>query len=136
MKPLFRWAGGKTKLLKDYHSAGVFPKKFNKYHEPFVGAGAVFVDMYKMNPDADFYLNDINQDIMDIYRAIKNDVNAFCDHVDSLQKKYLSHPIPIVNAKSDLVDRKREQVRLDTLYKQCLLPKFHIHKYRKFNSYM
>jgi len=133
LKPLFRWAGGKTKLLKDYHNAGVFPKNFKKYHEPFLGGGAVFIDMYKMNPDAEFYLNDINQDIMDIYRAIKRDVNSFCDHVDRLQKKYLSHPAPIINAKSDPEERKKERARLDQIYKQHQLPKFHIHKYRKYN---
>ena len=73
MKPLFTWAGGKNKMLKKY--APYLPKTFDKYVEPFLGAGAMFVWAYKQNPNAEFVLNDANESIMQIYQAIKYDVN-------------------------------------------------------------
>ena len=55
MKPLFMWAGGKTKMIKKYDE--YLPETFSKYVEPFVGAGAMFVWAYKKNPNANFVLN-------------------------------------------------------------------------------
>ena len=40
MKPLFMWAGGKTKLLDTF--AEHLPENFDTYIEPFFGGGAVF----------------------------------------------------------------------------------------------
>ncbi len=75
MKPLFIWAGGKNKMLKKY--APHLPETFDKYIEPFFGGGAMFIWAYNKNPDAEFVINDCNKDIIGIYRAIKNDCDAF-----------------------------------------------------------
>tara|TARA_R110002074_G_scaffold344099_1_gene514514 strand:- start:2892 stop:4025 length:1134 start_codon:yes stop_codon:yes gene_type:complete len=89
MRPLFQWAGGKTKLLKQYEPAGVYPNTFSSYHEPFLGAGALFIEMYQRNPDAKFFLNDINGGIMGIYEAIRDDIDLFCFHLDFYEREYL-----------------------------------------------
>ena len=75
MKPLFMWAGGKNKMLKKY--ADHLPKQFDSYIEPFLGGGAMFVWAFKKNPEATFFLNDANEDIMRIYQSIRNDVGKF-----------------------------------------------------------
>ena len=77
MKPLFKWAGGKTKLIKKYKEAHVLPQDFDSYIEPFLGAGAMFIWAYNKNPNADFVLNDLNEGIINIYRAIKEDCDQF-----------------------------------------------------------
>ena len=41
IKPLFIWAGGKTKMLK-YHAPHL-PSTVNSYSEPFFGGGAMFL---------------------------------------------------------------------------------------------
>lgn len=92
MKPLFMWAGGKKKLIKSYESH--LPLKFNKYHEPFFGGGALFVWAYGKNPDASFYINDINPHIIGVYKAIKEDASTFCKLMDRLQEVYISLPGP------------------------------------------
>ena len=47
MKPLFIWAGGKTKVLKHYKDFLPSASSFSNYYEPFFGGGAMFV--YVMN---------------------------------------------------------------------------------------
>ena len=94
MKPLFMWAGGKSKLIKKYRAAEVLPEpeSFNKYIEPFVGAGAMFIWAYQKNPTASFVINDLNSGIMNIYKAIKGDVSNFTEELDRLSEEYLVLP--------------------------------------------
>ena len=39
-EPILKWAGGKRQLLDELYAR--FPDSFGRYHEPFVGGGAVF----------------------------------------------------------------------------------------------
>ena len=87
MKPLFMWAGGKTRMIKKYTE--YLPDTFDHYVEPFVGAGAMFVWAYQQNPKATFVLNDSNESIMRIYAAIKGDVELFLERLDYLSDRYL-----------------------------------------------
>jgi DNA adenine methylase len=101
MKPLFMWAGGKTSLIKVYEERGLLPEDFDSYVEPFLGAGAMFVWAYEQNPHAKFYLNDLNQYIMGIYRAVQTDVEKFCQFVGTYEKKYLALPPPKLKTKTE-----------------------------------
>jgi len=87
MKPLFMWAGGKNKMLKHYQS--LLPESFDTYIEPFFGGGAMFIWAYKKNPNAKFVINDINSSIVNIYLAVKNDVDRFTNLMDALNSKYI-----------------------------------------------
>jgi len=87
MKPLFMWAGGKNKMLKKY--TNYLPEQFDSYIEPFLGGGAMFVWAYKKNPEATFFLNDANEDIMRIYQSIRNDVGNFLTTLDKYQEDFL-----------------------------------------------
>ena len=93
MKPLFMWAGGKTRMKKRYKP--YLPDTVEKYHEPFFGGGAMFLWAYQQNPSASFYINDINKHIMGIYRAIKEDCDRFCTAMDKFQSIYLPLPGPL-----------------------------------------
>ena len=69
IKPFLRWAGGKRWLLK--HLKEILPKNgFNDYHEPFLGGGSVF---FHLNPQ-NAYLSDLNKDLIDTYKAVKENV--------------------------------------------------------------
>lgn len=81
------WAGGKTKMLKKYKEH--LPDSFEHYIEPFFGAGAMFVWAYKQNPEATFVLNDINESIMNIYRAIQQNPEEFMEVMDNYQSEFL-----------------------------------------------
>ena len=88
MKPLFMWAGGKTRMIKKY--AEYLPDTFAHYVEPFVGAGAMFIWAYPQHPEATFVLNDSNESIMRIYAAVRDAVEEFTEHLDVLSERYLS----------------------------------------------
>lgn len=87
MKPLFMWAGGKNKMLEKY--GPYLPNKFDKYIEPFFGGGAMFIWAYNKCPDAEFVINDLNENIIGIYSAVKNDCEKFLNKVDELQSEYI-----------------------------------------------
>ena len=105
MKPLFMWAGGKTKLLDTF--AEHLPENFDTYIEPFFGGGAVFTWAYAKNPDAQFVINDINPYIMEIYRAIKGDLQEFCTILDDLETQYISL-LPPTYKKTTVIDGKKK----------------------------
>lgn len=68
-KPFLRWAGGKNWLTKYIHN--FIPKSgFKAYHEPFLGGGALF---FHLHPSIG-YLSDMNSDLIETYRAVKNNV--------------------------------------------------------------
>lgn len=87
MKPLFMWAGGKSKMLKHYRK--YLPTKINKYYEPFFGGGAMFIEVALNNPNAEMFINDINQDIMEIYHSIKTSPTKFIEVVSEYERIYL-----------------------------------------------
>ena len=89
MTPLFMWAGGKTKLINNEYGP-YLPPAFDKYHEPFFGGGAMFIWAYETNPNAEFYINDINPDIVNIYKSIRDDVDEFTKITDRFAIKYMS----------------------------------------------
>ena len=87
MKPLFIWAGGKTKVLKHY--APFMPTAFETYYEPFFGGGAMFVHVMNTYQPKNVVINDINSDVVNIYKAIKTDLTEFQQRLDSLESQYL-----------------------------------------------
>jgi len=109
MKPLFMWAGGKTRLIKKYKAKEVLPESFDVYVEPFVGAGAMFVWAYNKNPDATFILNDYNESIMAIYEAIRDDIHVFTARMDELSSEYL----PLIKEEPDKTKRKTLEKELE-----------------------
>ena len=69
-KPFLKWVGGKTQLLPQIFES--FPKNFNRYHEPFVGGGAVF---FNLQPNKAI-LSDVNPDLIQAYQMIRDDVDS------------------------------------------------------------
>lgn len=87
MKPLFIWAGGKTKMLKHYKP--FMPKNVKTYCEPFFGGGAMFVNIVEKHSPKELIINDINSDITRIYKTIKDDCDSFVSILDELSSEYL-----------------------------------------------
>lgn len=43
-RPILKWAGGRRQLLTQLRR--FYPVSFRRYIEPFVGSGAVFLDLH------------------------------------------------------------------------------------------
>ena len=87
MKPLFVWAGGKTKVLKHYER--FMPTAFETYYEPFFGGGAMFVNVMNIYQPKNVVINDINSDVINIYRSIRNDYDEFVLRLNELEDQYI-----------------------------------------------
>ncbi len=74
-RPFLKWAGGKRQLLGAFASR--YPASFNHYFEPFVGAGAVFFELVTQGRiGAGATLSDINAELIECYRVVRDDVDA------------------------------------------------------------
>ena len=65
MKPILQWAGGKRQLL--YEITRRMPRKYNRYYEPFLGAGAV---LFALAPPGAI-VGDQNAALINVYTQIK-----------------------------------------------------------------
>jgi DNA adenine methylase len=92
MKPLYMWAGGKNKMIPKYQETPGIPLSgYDTYVEPFFGGGAMMIHIYENNPTVKkFILNDINPEIVGLYRAIRDNVDEFIRECDSYCTHYLS----------------------------------------------
>ena len=65
------------------------PSYFKTYYEPFFGGGAMFVHVMNTHQPKNVVINDINSDVVNIYKAIKTDLTEFQQRLDSLESQYL-----------------------------------------------
>ena len=76
--PFVKWAGGKRQLLTQIKER--MPEKYNNYFEPFVGGGAVTFALLPENA----LINDINKALINAYKQICNEPEAFLKAVNKL----------------------------------------------------
>ncbi len=74
IRPFLKWAGGKTQLLPLLHER--LPEAFGAYHEPFVGAGALFFSLRATGRLGRAHISDANPHLIQVYQALKYDVEA------------------------------------------------------------
>jgi DNA adenine methylase len=85
-QPFLKWAGGKRQLLSAIQE--FTPQKYNRYYEPFVGAGAV---LFFLQPSKSI-INDTNHELINCYEVIKDhpeELLSLCDiHRSKNSKEY------------------------------------------------
>lgn len=86
MKPILKWAGGKTRLLKQIRSLLPKPETVEVYHEPFFGGGAVFFDS-DYGPSV---LSDANEKLIRFYSIVKDDPKNVILVNSYLEREYKS----------------------------------------------
>ena len=92
-KPFLKWAGGKKQLITDIETRlpdELRTEQIKTYVEPFVGGGAIFFYIaQKYDCIEHFYLYYINQDLVNCYNAIKDDVESLIKKLEVIQHEYL-----------------------------------------------
>lgn len=90
VKPFIKWAGGKTQLLPQIKNK--YPqelgKTINKYCEPFIGGGAVLFDVLSNYKLEEVLINDINAELTNTYRQIKNHLDILIDELSKIQEHF------------------------------------------------
>ncbi len=71
-RPFLKWAGGKSQLLPELESR--LPARFNDYHEPFVGGGALFFRLWSTGRLRRAHLSDANAELINVWRRIKTNL--------------------------------------------------------------
>lgn len=90
VKPFLKWAGGKGQLLSEIEKYYPFENgKITKYAEPFVGGGAVFFDILSKYDLESVYISDINAELINTYRIIKDDVDNLIDLLYTMQNGFI-----------------------------------------------
>ncbi|HUH78749.1 MAG TPA: DNA adenine methylase [Methanoregula sp.] len=67
--PLVKWAGGKRQLLKRLN--GRLPQSWGTYFEPFVGGGALLVDLHNQGKIKTAVISDLNSELINFYRVVQ-----------------------------------------------------------------
>jgi DNA adenine methylase len=71
--PFVKWAGGKTSLLAELHKH--VPRRLRRYHEPFVGGGALFFSLQPRRA----LLADSNGELIHAYLQVRDGACAVLD---------------------------------------------------------
>lgn len=147
VKPFLKWVGGKTQLINqidnllNYHFS-----KYNNltYIEPFVGGGAVlFHVLSKFSPINNLVINDINSNLINAYRLIKEDyqkvifllseIQTIYYNVNSVENQkqfYLTKRDEFNQENNDLVNKTALLIFLN---KTCFNGLYRVNKKGKFN---
>ena len=93
VKPFVKWAGGKNSLIPQITKYYPFELKngfIERYIEPFVGGGAVLIDILQKYEIKEAYAFDINIDLINCYNVIKNNVEELIRKLDKKEKEFLT----------------------------------------------
>lgn len=125
-KPIMKWAGGKTQMLKDIMPK--VPKTYRRYIEPFIGGGALF---FALNPE-DAVIADSNPELINMYKEVA-----------SHTKKVLSYLKEYKNTKEDFYEARgldwkslsKPNAAARTIYlnKTCFNGLYRVNKKGQFN---
>jgi DNA adenine methylase len=91
VRPILKWAGGKRQLLPELRP--YYPAQFARYVEPFLGSGAVFLDLHNAGllDGREAGLSDVNADIIGCYRAVRDETNEVISALRAHEWRYRSH---------------------------------------------
>lgn len=84
MQPFIKWPGGKQEELKVIIPN--MPSEFNRYIEPFVGGGAVFLDIEEKN---EYLINDKSEELINLYRCIKFQDKEFFSKLKAINHNWI-----------------------------------------------
>ena len=92
VRPILKWAGGKRQLLPALRP--YYPSSINRYIEPFLGSGAVFLDCHNrglLDAASAVRLSDVNADVIGCYRMVRDDVEAVIEALQALDAGHRAH---------------------------------------------
>lgn len=92
VRPFVKWVGGKSKLIpqmEQYYPKELKENKIDVYIEPFIGGGAILIDILKKYNIKKAYAFDINKNLINCYNIIKDKVYSLVLELKKLEEEYL-----------------------------------------------
>ena len=92
VRPFVKWAGGKGSLIPQLNNFYPYELRngiIETYIEPFVGGGAVLIDILQKYDVEQAYAFDINIDLINCYNIIKNNVEELITNLRQMETEYL-----------------------------------------------
>lgn len=65
-EPFLKWVGGKARRVNEI--LDLMPEQIDYYMEPFLGGGAVALEVLRRNPDCKALLSDLNPHLINCWR--------------------------------------------------------------------
>ncbi len=130
--PFVKWAGGKGQLIPQI--IRLVPLRFARYFEPFLGGGAIFFQLASPNRNA--FLSDINYELINAYKIIKNHVEELIPELIYHQNEYNKSPKKYYYHLRDSIssmNKINKAARFIALNKTCYNGLYRVNKRGLFN---
>lgn len=131
-RPFLKWAGGKRQLLSELLPR--LPATFGRYHEPFVGGGALFfalVEQGRLSPRG-ARLADINAELVNAYLVVRDRVETLIVLLGEFRNEE-SFYYQVRAQDPSLLDPVQRAARLLYLNRTCFNGLFRENRCGKFN---
>tara|TARA_Y100000996_G_scaffold113713_1_gene84325 strand:- start:2846 stop:3694 length:849 start_codon:yes stop_codon:yes gene_type:complete len=135
IKPFVKWAGGKSKMLKNKLFLDLLSRFDNssmRYIEPFVGGGAVFFHLEPNNA----IINDFNKELIDTYKILSDNIKTqkLLERIDVYYQPNRFDEDFYYNERSlKYSDQIKSSARFIYLNKRCFNGLYRVNKKNEFN---
>ena len=130
VRPFLKWAGGKRQLVPELRRYA--PKRYDAYYEPFVGAGALLLELQPQRA----FINDRNYELINCYEVIRDSLEELLAalQVHKNEKEYY-YSVRAWDREADYSQRDRCQraARILFLNKTCFNGLFRVNSKGQFN---
>jgi DNA adenine methylase len=129
-RPFLKWAGGKTSLVQELLRR--CPASFRRYHEPFLGGGALF---FALRPPNGATLSDANRELVTTYQAVRDNVEHVIDLLRGHARDHSPERFAAVRAWSpDCLPGHHVAARMIYLNKTCFNGLYRVNRKGQFNT--
>ncbi len=138
-QPFVKWVGGKRGLIEQI--LPLFPTKFKSYHEPFLGGGALFFELYSRGAlkGKKVFLSDINSELINTYNVVKKSPCELIEKLEEFKQKHSKEFYYEVRSWDRLEDYEEfdditKATRFIYLNKTCFNGLYRVNKKGHFNT--
>lgn len=127
IKPILKWAGGKTQLLDELVAR--VPDNYGKYIEPFFGGGALF---FALRPDRAL-IADSNPEIINMYKQVASNLDAVIKYLKEYKNEEKAY-YEVRNQEWKELPEAEAAARTIYLNRTCYNGLYRVNRSGKFNT--
>ncbi len=116
-KPFLKWAGGKGQLLRQFCDLYPPAKKVNRYVEPFLGSGAVFLHVQELLRPKTAILSDSNEELINAFQVVRDQLKPLIKKLEAHKRDHSEEYFYDLRARGEVglspVDRAARTIYLN-----------------------